>query len=96
MAITFTTARTVPRRATAVGVPVATSGPVPRSVGLSRAVLTKAGFESKVGQHHLYSTDGTAVVALGVGEPEHHRRCPPQGRGDVGAPRRSTPRWRSR
>ena len=69
MAITFTTARTAPRRATALGVPVATSGPVPRSVGLSRAVLTKAGFESKVGQHHLVTRpDGTVVVALGVGE----------------------------
>jgi leucyl aminopeptidase len=71
MAITFTTARTVPRRATAVGVPVATSGAVPRSIGLSRAVLTKAGFDSKVGQHHLVTrADGTTVVALGVGEPE--------------------------
>ena len=70
MTITFSTAQSAPRRATALGVPVPGSGAVPRSVGLSRVVLAKAGFEGKVGQQHAVTrADGTLVVALGVGEP---------------------------
>jgi len=69
MTIAISTARTAPRRATALGVPVATSGPVPRAVGLSRAVLAKVGFEGKNGQLHAVTRpDGSQVMALGVGE----------------------------
>ena len=39
MTAIVTTARTTPKSANAVGVPVATSGTVPRSLGLSRAAL---------------------------------------------------------
>ncbi|HAP77641.1 MAG TPA: leucyl aminopeptidase, partial [Acidimicrobiaceae bacterium] len=42
--------RSAPKTADAVGVPVATTGTVPRSLGLSRAALAAHGFEGKVGQ----------------------------------------------
>ena len=62
--------RTTPKHATAVGVPVATSGPVPRSLGLGRAALAAHGFEGKAGQVLVVpATTGPTHIAIGVGEP---------------------------
>ena len=62
--------RTTPKNADAVGVPVATSGAVPRSLGMSRAALAANGFDGKVGQTLvLPSASGPAQIAVGVGEP---------------------------
>lgn len=70
MAIHVTTARTVPRSADTVGVPVATEGPVPRSLGLSRPALAAHGFEGKAGQVLVVpSSGGPTQVAVGIGAP---------------------------
>ena len=62
--------RSVPRSAEAVGVPVGTSGTVPRILGLSRAALAAHGFEGNVGQSLvLPSADGPTLVAVGIGDP---------------------------
>jgi leucyl aminopeptidase len=62
--------KSVPRSAEAVGLPVATSGPVPRQLGLSRAALAAHGFEGKEGQVLVVpSTSGATPIAIGVGEP---------------------------
>ncbi len=62
--VTVDVARTVPRRADAVGVAVGTEGAVPRAVGLDRATLKAAGFEGKLGQTlALPRRDGPTVVA---------------------------------
>jgi leucyl aminopeptidase len=47
MTATVLISRTTPKTVDAVGVPVATSGSVPRSLGLNRAALAAAGFEGK-------------------------------------------------
>jgi leucyl aminopeptidase len=61
-------ARNAPRNVDAVGVPVATDGPVPRQVGLSRAALASHGFEGKVGQTLVVPSATTpTVIAVGVG-----------------------------
>src|SRR6185436_14909439 len=61
-------ARNSPRHVDAVGVPVASDGPVPRQVGLSRAVLASHGFEGKVGQTLVVPSATTpTVIAVGVG-----------------------------
>ncbi|MGA0894117.1 MAG: leucyl aminopeptidase family protein, partial [Ilumatobacteraceae bacterium] len=62
--------RSVPKSAQAVGVPVGTSGAVPRLLGLSRAALAAHGFEGKVGQSlAVPSADGPTVIAVGIGDP---------------------------
>ncbi len=62
--------RSFPRTAEAVGVPVATSGAVPRQLGLSRAALAAHGFEGKEGQVLvLPAASGPTHIAIGVGEP---------------------------
>ena len=62
--------RTAPKTAEAVGVPVATTGAVPRSLGLSRAALAAHGFEGKVGQTLLVpAASGPTQIAIGIGEP---------------------------
>ncbi len=43
-------ARGAPRAAAAYGVAVASDGPVPRALGLSRAALAELGFAGKLGQ----------------------------------------------
>ncbi|MGE0881727.1 MAG: leucyl aminopeptidase [Acidimicrobiia bacterium] len=69
MAISFDIARSAPRSADAVGVPVYTDGAVPRSLGLNRAALAKLGFEGKVGQTLVVpSADGSVTVAVGMGD----------------------------
>jgi len=62
--------RSVPRHAQAVGVPVGTSGAVPRSLGMSRAALASHGFEGRVGQTLVIpAADGPTMIAVGVGAP---------------------------
>jgi leucyl aminopeptidase len=70
VSIIVSTARTIPRDSEAVGLPVASAGPVPRALGASRAELARLGFEGSVGQAlALPARDGRSMVAVGVGEP---------------------------
>ncbi|HEY7627478.1 MAG TPA: M17 family peptidase N-terminal domain-containing protein, partial [Ilumatobacteraceae bacterium] len=69
MTVNVHIARTVPRVAAAIGVPVAPTGPVPRSLRLNRAGLTASGFEGKPGQTLvLPAADGAAYIAVGIGD----------------------------
>jgi leucyl aminopeptidase len=62
--------KSVPRTVEAVGLPVATSGAVPRQLGLTRAALAAHGFEGKAGQVLLVpSASGPTLIALGIGDP---------------------------
>ena len=45
MSVNVEVVRTQPRGVDVIGVPVASSGPVPRQVGMSRAALAASGFE---------------------------------------------------
>ena len=66
--VAISVARAAPAGVDAVGVPVATDGNVPKSLGLDRATLAAAGFEGKVGQALLVpKADGPLLVAVGVG-----------------------------
>ena len=70
MTVTVQLSRSVPKQIDAVGLPVATSGPVPRSLGLSRAALAAQGFEGKPGQTFVVpSGSGATQIAVGIGEP---------------------------
>jgi leucyl aminopeptidase len=67
--ISFDTSRTAPKGTEVLGVPVHTSGPVPRSLGLNRASLEALGFEAKVGQAvALPARNGALIVAVGLGD----------------------------
>ena len=69
MALTVETSRSIPRTADAVGFAVATTGAVPRQLGLSRAALTAHGFDSKVGQTLVVpSSTGPTYIAVGIGD----------------------------
>ncbi len=69
MTYSVSTARSLPRSADAVGIAVATSGAVPRGVGLGRAALAAHGFDGKVGQTLVVpSASGPTVVAVGIGD----------------------------
>ena len=69
MTASVSIARSVPKSANAIGVPVATSGAVPRSLGLNRAALAAHGFEGKAGQTLvLPAAAGATLVAVGVGD----------------------------
>ena len=69
MALTPEIVRSVPRNTDAVGVPVASEGAVPRSLGLNRAALAANGFEGKAGQTLvLPSATGPVQIAVGVGK----------------------------
>jgi leucyl aminopeptidase len=68
--VDVTTSRSVPRSATAVGHPVATKGPVPRALGMTRRDLEANGFEGKPGQVLAIPREDEVVVAVGVGEPD--------------------------
>lgn len=68
--VTVESVRSIPKSAEVVGVPVGTTGAVPRQLGLSRAALTTHGFDGKVGQTLVVpSTSGPTVIAVGVGDP---------------------------
>jgi len=70
MTATVLISRATPKHAAAVGVPVATTGAVPRSLGLTRVALAAAGFEGKPGQTLVFpSASGPAMVAVGIGVP---------------------------
>ena len=63
--------RSVPRNVEAVGLAVATSGPVPRQLGLARATLAANGFEGKAGQVLvLPAATGPTLIAVGIGDVE--------------------------
>ena len=68
-AVTVSTARAVPKSATAFGVAVATKGAVPRQLGMGRAALEANGFNGKAGQVLAVPHADGLVVAVGVGEP---------------------------
>jgi leucyl aminopeptidase len=62
-------ASSVPTSAEVIGVPVRSSGAVPRQLGLSRAALESNGFTGAVGQTlTVPSPKGATLVAVGVGE----------------------------
>jgi leucyl aminopeptidase len=66
--VELTAARISPSDVDAVGVPVATRGPVARELGLGRAALETNGFEGKVGQTLVLPVDeGVTRVAVGIG-----------------------------
>jgi leucyl aminopeptidase len=67
--IAVSTARSIPKDATAVGIPVATSGPVPRPVGLSRSALEANGFTGALGQTLVVPSSHGVTVAVGIGDP---------------------------
>jgi leucyl aminopeptidase len=67
--VVVSVARSAPSSADAVGVPVATKGPIPRQLGLDRATLAGSGFEGKVGQTIVVPRrTGPTLVAVGVGD----------------------------
>ena len=69
MTATVSVVRTTPKHANAVGVPVGTSGAVPRSLGLSRAALAAHGFEGKLGQVLVVpAASGPTHIAIGIGD----------------------------
>ncbi|MEO6654207.1 MAG: leucyl aminopeptidase [Ilumatobacteraceae bacterium] len=66
---TVAVVRSAPRSADAIGLAVATSGAVPRQLGLTRAALETYGFTAKPGQTLVIPVkDGPTVIAVGVGD----------------------------
>ena len=62
-------ASSVPTSAEVIGVPVRSSGVVPRQLGLSRAALESNDFTGAVGQTlTVPSSKGATLIAIGVGE----------------------------
>jgi len=60
---------TAPAEADALGIAVGTSGEPPRALGLSRAALSGAGFDGKLGQTlTIPAADGPLLVATGIGD----------------------------
>ena len=71
MSLNVEVARSVPRDTDVVGVPVASEGTVPRTLGLSRAALAAHGFEGKPGQILvLPAATGPTLIAVGIGNPK--------------------------
>jgi leucyl aminopeptidase len=71
MSVNVHIVRTVPKTVDAIGVPVATTGAVPRGLGLNRAALGAHGFEGKSGQTLvLPSATGPTQIAVGIGDGE--------------------------
>ena len=70
MSLTIEVVRSIPTSVDAVGIPVGTTGAVPKALGLSRADLTANGFDGKPGQTLLVpSPGGAARIAIGIGVP---------------------------
>ncbi len=68
MTVSVHIARTTPKTVEVVGVPVGASGAVPRSLGMTRAVLAGHGFEGKAGQTLVVpAADGPTHIAVGIG-----------------------------
>ncbi len=69
--VVVSVARGAPSSADAIGVPVATKGPIPRQLGLDRATLAGSGFDAKLGQTIvLPQRAGPTLVAVGIGDVE--------------------------
>ena len=69
MSVNVQIVRTAPKTVDVVGVPVAASGAVPRSLGLNRTALAANGFEAKSGQTLVIpSATGPTHIAVGVGD----------------------------
>lgn len=69
MTVTVHLSRSIPKEVDAVGLPMATTGPVPRALGLSRSALAAQGFDGKPGQTFVVpSGSGPAQIAVGIGE----------------------------
>ena len=67
---TISVTSTLPDGATAIGVPVASSGPVPDALGVDRRRLKSWGFDGAVGSTFVVpASDGRLHVAGGVGDP---------------------------
>ena len=66
MAVKVVTSRSVPTAVDVVAVPVPSTGPVPKSLGLDRDALKKHGFEGAVGSTLMIP--GRSLVAVGIGE----------------------------
>ena len=66
-AVDVSTARSVPKTATAVGYAVGPKGTVPRQLGVSRSALESNGFTGKLGQTLLIPSSDGVAVAVGVG-----------------------------
>ena len=63
-------AASAPATATAVGVPISSSGKVPDGLGYDRARLAAAGFDGSVGSTlALPMTSGPTMIAVGIGDP---------------------------
>ena len=70
MSIRIESTRSIPRSADAVGLAVATSGTIPRQLGLNRSALNAQGFEGKIGQTLVVlDAAGATLVAVGIGDP---------------------------
>jgi leucyl aminopeptidase len=68
-AATVTVASSIPASAEVIGIPVRSSGPVPRQLGMSRSSLQAAGFSGKAGDClAIPGNDGVVRVALGGGD----------------------------
>ncbi|HEX2783851.1 MAG TPA: leucyl aminopeptidase [Ilumatobacteraceae bacterium] len=69
MTVNVQIARATPRTAETIGVPVAASGAVPRSLGLNRNSLAAHGFDGKPGQTLVVpSAAGPTHIAVGIGD----------------------------
>ena len=69
MSLSIEVVRSASKTADAIGVPVATTGAVPRSLGLTRSALAANGFEGKAGQTLVVpSAEGPAQIAVGIGK----------------------------
>ncbi len=61
-------AKTIPKNAGGIGIPVGVDGDVPKELGLDRATLAAAGFEGKIGQSLIIPRAGSpALIAVGIG-----------------------------
>ena len=67
--VSVESARSIPKNADAIGIPVGVTGTVPRQLGLSRSALSEHGFDGKVGQTLVVpSSNGPTLVAVGIGD----------------------------
>src|SRR6056297_924705 len=67
-AVDVSTARSVPKAATAVGYAMAPKGAVARQLGISRSALEANGFTGKLGQTLVVPSSDGVAVAVGVGD----------------------------
>ena len=68
--VSITAATATPKKSTAVAYAVATTGDVPRQLGVSRSGLSANNFEGKVGQMLAVPNGKGVAYAVGVGDPD--------------------------